>query len=324
MLTDAEIHGLFTPIFNDIENLVKMEPNNRPLLAHYTSIDVLEKIIKNEEVWFSNPLFMNDTQELTYGMAEGLGEIKALKENGALLNACGNQQRFDLLINAFEYYVNQFNECALDVFVFCLSQHDDSHEHGRLSMWRGYGENGNGAAIVFNTDLLVFNINSPLLFAKVQYASDNVRKHSIKQRLSSAISVLAKNSISDSQLYIAAYMIFELIVTYSLTEKHKGFEEEQEWRVVYFPNRDVNGIFKNDFDYIVTKNGIEPKLKVKLQPMPFQEAAAWKFDDLISSVIIGPSLSSWTALQAIKRMLQLNKKENISIVSSNIPFRQTR
>jgi hypothetical protein len=324
MLTDAEIHGLFTPIFNDIGNLAIMEPNSRPLLAHYTSIDVLEKIIKNEEVWFSNPLFMNDTQELVYGMTEGIKEFYALKENGALFNACGNQQRFELLLYAFDVYVNQFNKSALNVFVFCLSQHDKSHEHGRLSMWRGYGENGNGAAIVFNTDLLVLDYTSPLLFVKVQYASDDDRQDKIKQRLNTAISVLAGNIISDDQLYIVARMIFELILTYSLTEKHKGFEEEQEWRVIYFPNRDYNDMFKDDFDYIVTKNGIEPKLKVKLKPMSFQEDASWKFDDLINSVIIGPSLSSWTALQAIKQMLKLNKKENLTIVSSNIPFRQTR
>ncbi len=38
-------------------------PQRKPLLAHYTSIQNLEKILLNNEVWFSNPLFMNDIEE---------------------------------------------------------------------------------------------------------------------------------------------------------------------------------------------------------------------------------------------------------------------
>ena len=151
-----------------------------------------------------------------------------------------------------------------------------------------------------------------------------VKRSHTKQRLNRAISLLTNNSVNDDQLYIVAYMIFELIVTYSLTEKHKGFQEEQEWRVIYFPDRDVNGIFKDDFDYIVTKSGIEPKLKVKLKPIAFEGVETWKFDDLINRIIIGPQLSSWASLQAIKRMLKLNNKESLNLVSSKIPFRQTR
>ncbi len=32
----------------------------KPLLAHYTTLDTLEKILVANELWFSNPLFMND------------------------------------------------------------------------------------------------------------------------------------------------------------------------------------------------------------------------------------------------------------------------
>ena len=202
-MTNEEVNALFHPLFDEIHNLVGTELDNRPLLAHYTSMDVLEKIVKNEEIWFSNPLFMNDTQELSYGLSEGLKEFDSLKDNGALLNACGAPQRLHILLEAFYHYVNKFEEKALDIFVFCLSQFDDSHEHGRLSMWRGYGENGNGAAIVFNTHVIESNSNSPLVFAKVQYRYDDDRRNSIKQRmrpLNHAIDFLKKA--------VAVYAIF--------------------------------------------------------------------------------------------------------------------
>jgi hypothetical protein len=44
----------------------------KPLLSHYTSLSTLEQILKTDEMWFSNPLYMNDFEELRFGMREGL------------------------------------------------------------------------------------------------------------------------------------------------------------------------------------------------------------------------------------------------------------
>ena len=46
-------------------------PEKRPLLAHYTSIEVLERIVRNNELWMSNPLYMNDWEELQFGINAG-------------------------------------------------------------------------------------------------------------------------------------------------------------------------------------------------------------------------------------------------------------
>jgi hypothetical protein len=43
-----------------------------PLLAHYTSIHVAEQIIKNEVIWLSHPFYMNDFEELRFGMLQGI------------------------------------------------------------------------------------------------------------------------------------------------------------------------------------------------------------------------------------------------------------
>ena len=42
----------------------------------------------------------------------------------------------------------------IDTYVFCLSEHAKDDTDGLLSMWRGYGGNGNGAAIVFDAGKL--------------------------------------------------------------------------------------------------------------------------------------------------------------------------
>jgi hypothetical protein len=66
-MTDEEIAPLFDHLYR--RSIVNLAP---PLLAHYTSLEVLEKIMTTNEIWFSNPLFMNDLQEVRFGMLEGL------------------------------------------------------------------------------------------------------------------------------------------------------------------------------------------------------------------------------------------------------------
>ena len=41
-----------------------------PLLAHYTSIRVMEAIFQTNEIWLYR-LFMNDLQEVRFGLREG-------------------------------------------------------------------------------------------------------------------------------------------------------------------------------------------------------------------------------------------------------------
>ncbi len=69
-MEDNEVLKLFEPLFNEPhpENAFHVK---KPLLAHYTTIQVLEKILTTNELWFSNPLFMNDLEELRFGVLEG-------------------------------------------------------------------------------------------------------------------------------------------------------------------------------------------------------------------------------------------------------------
>jgi hypothetical protein len=238
-MTDSEIIALFAPQYADFHNLALYE--KRPLLAHYTSLDVLEKIMKSGEVWFSNPLFMNDLQEMGFGMLEGFNRFKDYSHNISFGFACGTPQRADILRSAFESYFNDFDRNhALDVYVFCLSEHKPEHGDGLLSMWRGYGGNGNGATLVFSTDFLTLNTVSPLLFVKVKYGSERDRISWIEAALQKCMTTLATNRIPDDKLYLVAHQMFELMKLYSLTSKHPGFLEEEEWRIIYLPDRDTN------------------------------------------------------------------------------------
>jgi hypothetical protein len=137
-MNDEEIIKLFDPLFADLRGDDSF-PAKRPLLAHYTSVAVLEAILRNNEVWFSNPLFMNDMEEVRFGINAGANLFLASPEIEA---GCRTKQRFDLLKVTFNHWYNTFaNEHVLDTYVFCLSEHAKEDTDGLLSMWRGYGGN---------------------------------------------------------------------------------------------------------------------------------------------------------------------------------------
>jgi hypothetical protein len=53
-MDDAEVSQLFLPLWADLRPEDAFQ-NKKPLLAHYTTIQVLEKILTSNELWFSNP-----------------------------------------------------------------------------------------------------------------------------------------------------------------------------------------------------------------------------------------------------------------------------
>jgi hypothetical protein len=73
-MDEAAIIKLFEPLYSDIKPETQFA-HKKPFLAHYTTIQTIEKIISSKELWFSNPLYMNDLEEVS-GDAER-GEYKA-------------------------------------------------------------------------------------------------------------------------------------------------------------------------------------------------------------------------------------------------------
>ena len=82
--------------------------------------------------------------------------------------------------------------------------------------------------------------------------------------ISKFCSILMASNVQDDQLSIATYYFFERIKLFALFTKHTEFKEEQEWRVVYMPDRDQSKSLKSMLSYRIGPRGIEPKLKFKI------------------------------------------------------------
>lgn len=321
-MDDAAIWKLLEPLDSDILDEEQFFIR-KPHLAHYTSLDVLEKILKTDEVWFSNPLFMNDLEEVRFGVLQG---ANAINRSEIIRKALGTDARNKMFAEAFDHYINYFEQNhLLDTYVFCLSEHDPENKDGLLSMWRAYGANGNGAALVFDTSKLGVVENSPLILARVKYGSTDERLEWFGKIASTFAKILDENPIPDDKIWITGARIFERIKFFALFSKHDGFEEEKEWRIVYMSERDTDGKLKPMQHYLNGPRGVEPKLRFKVAPIEGLTAPDLSFDKILSAIILGPSISSPLAVRSVKRMLDLIGKPELKnrLVASSIPLRAT-
>lgn len=293
----------------------------RPLLAHYTSIQTLEKILENNEIWFSNPLLMNDFEELQFGINEG---ARIFRTHDGLRSACGNDERYLELQAGFDVYYDQLDlEHAFDTYALCFSEHERDDSDGLLSMWRGYGGNGKGAAIVFDTSKIDPVENSAFILAKVHYGSSEERLEWIASKIDQIADLVRSINFPDQSLYLAAYAFFQRLKLFALFTKHPGFREEREWRVVYMPDQDEEGRITPMLNYSIGEKGVEPKLKFKIGPIDGATGGALSLDLLVDRIVLGPSASGHLAVHGIKRMLErLGRSELLErFVRSSTPFR---
>jgi hypothetical protein len=281
----------------------------------------MEKILRSSEIWFSNPLFMNDMQEMRFGLNEG-SRIFAKAE--LQKRAGGTDARAALLQHAFSHYFQYFdNQEAFDTYVFCLSEHDPVNTDGILSMWRGYGQHGSGAALVFDTAKITWVPTSPLIVAPVSYASDADRLLQLEGLLDQWAEITEQAELPDDKLYLAASAALYTIKTYALTTKHKGFSEEAEWRVIYFPDRDLAGALKPFLGYHIGVRGVEPKLKYPVGHIANVSAPDLALERILERIILGPSVSSPLAKRSVERMLETIMKPDYKnlLHTSGIPLR---
>lgn len=292
----------------------------KPKLAHYTSIDTVLEILKNNQLWFSNPLLMNDNEELRFGLDHGAN----LLNKSEILRQVLAGERYQKFVAYFNGYFKHFiDNAALDTYLFCFSEHGSEDTDGKLSMWRGYGADGRGAAIVFDTEGLLDMDNSALILARVDYRSTEERIEALKALIDRVASWFVDFDVADDELYIPASLLFDRFLRLSLFTKHSGFSEEREWRVVYFKARDASEEFASMFDFITSSNGIEPKLKLNIEPMLEHIQDGISMSGLVDKIILGPTMASAFSKAAFVRALEKSDLTGYidRVEVSSIPYR---
>lgn len=257
---------------------------------YYCSLSTFLNIIKNTQVYLSDPLKMNDTLEIKWYLEKLNNEARAL-----------NRQEFDLPDSIFEkmksrshldFTFEEFME-KLDsrgqrsIYISCFSKNPDL-----LSQWRAYAEDGTGVSIGF--DLNKLSVASNILLKEVIYTNDVVYENKENDVLKTADTigtVINENNIikKDEQLEVFLHELIPELAKY----KNPAFKEEKEVRLIYCDDLKFENVLdkyrafkgewspiKLDSDFRVTgNNDITEFVKLDFDP------------SAIKKIYIGPKCS---------------------------------
>lgn len=231
-------------------------------LMHYTTGTGLAGIVSSGAVWATHVSALNDSQEITHFLSTRLLDIirdeasEALSElarDSVIAQRIEGEGGFDAVVekqtNVFAGLVRESTLSFHQPYIFSLSaiSSDGLRQSGLLSQWRGYGTDG-GYAIIFDSSKLEELLNEEVAqhyYQHMQWGDvyyyglpDTEQQSSeeileAEEMLRAAIRELHRAPKPESM-----EQSYEAVITLSCMYKHRGFNEEQEVRVVAIPPND--------------------------------------------------------------------------------------
>jgi hypothetical protein len=279
-----KLEGIFMPhARKQRDELYGSDPD--PRFVHYTSAENALSIIRTKRLWMRSTVCMNDYREVQHGW-----DIlaKFFKEN---------IERFCSAVDAVapgaaKEAIRRFDGwwepgIRFHTYVASVSEHLRKEDfHGRLSMWRAFGNNATRVGIVFRVPSLsqvpdMLNI----IFSPAAYLTED-EAHAVINDVIKNIELQADLLRTLPGDTVMQYL-FTMLRAAATCLKHDGFGEEREWRAIYSPKLQASKLMETATEVIGGVPQIVHKipLDASVDPVLADLDFACTFDRLI----IGPS-----------------------------------
>lgn len=311
-------------VFMDVTELVlshllaeqeRMQKTPDLRFVHYTSADTAKQILENKQVWMRNTSVMNDYAEIKHGETAVRNFFNFSSESSATFWR-NLEERFPRISKEIDVdYSNWANDLNWNTFVTSVSVHH-KHEnfHGRLSMWRAYGQS-TGVALIFKPDIFFTEDSKINAFS---YPVLYWNEERVLEEFEGIVHRFQKNLhlFNDDQREDIKFWIKEMFHSFAFSLKHPGFAEEQEWRVVYRPNSIPSEVITKA---IKTINGVPQTI----YQIPLDAEWNTGISQILDRVIIGPSQHAWEIRDAFLGLLANTGMDDLNnrVVVSGIPLR---
>jgi len=268
-------------------------------LFHYTTQDGLLGILKDDSLWVSSVIHLNDSSEYLLALELAKQELNDRKNK-----TDGEEEKIDCLLNNIKTIQNS------SVMVASFTKKRDC-----LSQWNFYGKFNGGYSIGFNTNHLIQEAN------KQGYAIDKCFYEPNEQK--QIIAKLINESLMEDFNIISEYVpenkprtivilatggdFWKRLLYLAPIIKNKAFNEEEEWRLISCMIKSSSGLcFRTGKSFLI------PYYKFSLGPKK----------SYLSSITIGPTPNPDLARLSIERLLtKYEVKQNVKIFNTEIPFR---
>ena len=279
----------------------RWSPGRRTVIYHYTSPEGLLGIIQDNELWMSDYSFLNDAEELVYGL-----EVAKRRFDKAA---------FDLP-DAAEMLRRRGNPADLNDIRVCVGSF--SLRGDNLSQWRAYGS----ISIGFEVGPLMFGYNNSVRMNRVIYdPSTQERFLDLMAYLSASAYVEDRKNNDDDRLRViydsGAENLFEVTAFF----KHPTFADEHEARIVHIEDRKVY-----------------ERLRIERPPHRFRASGGVLLPYLttrdvvtlpdrypdkmpIVQIVIGPTRHADVLRRGVERLLAAHAYDGVEIIRSTAPLR---
>lgn len=271
---------------------------NFKFLSHYTSFEVLQKIVESGKMWATDLRYMNDAAEFRYAIElieSILDDYPDIKPH--------TEKVIDIFFDKGESVGNDHS-----IYSISFSEKKDL-----LSQWRAYCPESGGVSIAFEkTDLEALGSVGGYRLIKCIY-DVNKQEEILIGVLKKARQILDKGGAETD----VQREIFDGILEFAPKMKHPSFAEEREWRLVTAPI----GYYEDCVQYRIRKSTFIPYV-----PLCIILENRLGFDH----VTIGPNQSPELAWFSTRRLLEgqirqkrLQPKEFLPfpVRESDTPFR---
>lgn len=317
---NEKIGGIFMPQSARLIRAAYPSADFHARFAHYTSADVALKIIRSKRLWMRSTSCMSDYMEVQHGMRN---LKKALETEGSLesfigaLDSCfpGSGRE---VVDAFNAW---WEDVRTSTYISSMTEHSSlEDQHGRLSMWRGFGSGACRVAVVLSLPLYSDAVNAlGLVFSPVIYS----RREEAKDRVGEVISNILENAeylrTIDRNTFVAIALVTLLeSVTCS---KHEGFGEEREWRAIHLPKRMPSKLMESEIQVV---SGVPQTIyKIPLDARVSSAIQELEFAKLFERLIIGPTEYPMAMYDAFVEELKKAGVEDSEkkVIVSGIPIR---
>ena len=212
-----------------LELLRSQETEERPAVVyHYTTPGPFQKMLETGTIWASHALYLNDPSELVH-----INKVLLRAARELVSRARTHTARQVLEIVSGDKWLNR--DEYRSVYVACFSERRD-----RLSQWRAYTDDGLGFAIGIDTGAHFKvkgqeDLEAQLL--RVEYNEDKQFEvaHAVLGRIVETLNEAGDgpNRYEDERATFNAMLtVVLLVLPMGLRLKNRGFEEEEEWRLV--------------------------------------------------------------------------------------------
>lgn len=297
-------------------------------LAHYCSFSAFQSIISNREIWFSPIKSMNDIEEITRGkeLIIEYSKDRSHKVWQALEIIRNHDENLWNYIN--QEFAHRWDSDPDDTFISCWSECDlELGTEDDLAMWRGYGHNGNGVAIVIDPRLFLTEegYESEIIACPVFYETEEEFAYRAATYFRSFVINLLALTPADREEFksLAVQAFVDLCYYLSVTHKHPGFKQEREWRFVWRRNQYLDQTLEQFVSSKAIGSSFHEKFCLPLNEKPDFVPTSLAITDLIKGVTLGPCAESDLKQNAILTLLENEGFEMNAtrVFTSTIPFR---